>query len=373
MCLLLMLVLYALLGSYLEQNKPPIGHETGFIVALGIGVSIIVMATKELQEAEKFLEFPSRVFFNMALPLIIFTSGYNMKRKRFFKNMDNIVKFGIFGTILTFALYSLLTYGAIKLMKIKWPTPIPGGEEDKEPTAIDIMFLCSLLCSSDIIAAVTIVNEEEQPKLFSIVLGEGLFNDAVSIVLFETMREFANPSSDKPAPEHFDAEILWGVICKFLKLLGLSIIVGIVFGFAYSYLTKVARFLAQNVIAESFVLLSVAMISYFVAELIEVSAIVSLLTTSIIMSHYAWHNLSPQGKHVTSITFQMLGFASEAATFCYVGLTTGVRLYPSAENVEFIPINFIIIAFFIIIVGRFAAIYITYMLFTCKNKNLSFK
>ena len=80
-----------------------------------------------------------------------------------------------------------------------------------------IMFLCSLLCSSDIIAAVTIVNEEEQPKLFSIVLGEGLFNDAVSIVLFETMREFANPSSDKPAPEHFDAEILWDVICKFLS------------------------------------------------------------------------------------------------------------------------------------------------------------
>ena len=53
------------------------------------------------------------------------------------------------------------------------------------------MFLCSLLCSSDIIAAVTIVNEDEQPKLFSIVLGEGLFNDAVSIVLFQTMKKFA--------------------------------------------------------------------------------------------------------------------------------------------------------------------------------------
>lgn len=58
----------------------------------------------------------------MALPLIIFASGYNMKRKRFFKNMDNIVKFGIFGTILTFALYSSLTYLAITTLGIEWQT-----------------------------------------------------------------------------------------------------------------------------------------------------------------------------------------------------------------------------------------------------------
>ena len=43
MCILTMLVLYALLGSYWEHHKPPIGHETGFIVALGIGVSLLVV------------------------------------------------------------------------------------------------------------------------------------------------------------------------------------------------------------------------------------------------------------------------------------------------------------------------------------------
>ena len=33
-------------------------------------------------------------------------------------------------------------------------------------------------------AAVTLVSEVEQPKLFSIILGEGLFNDAVAIILY---------------------------------------------------------------------------------------------------------------------------------------------------------------------------------------------
>ena len=33
------------------------------------------------------------------------------------------------------------------------------------------------------------------------------------------------------------------------------------------------------------------------------SSIVTILTTSLVQSHYAWYNLSPQGKHVTSVTF----------------------------------------------------------------------
>jgi len=44
--------------------------------------------------------------------------------------------------------------------------------------------MCSILSSSDIIAAVTLVKYDEQPKLFSIILGEGLANDAVAIILF---------------------------------------------------------------------------------------------------------------------------------------------------------------------------------------------
>lgn len=57
--------------------------------------------------------------------------------------------------------------------------------------AVDIFYLASLLSSSDIIAAVTLVKYKEQPVLFSIILGEGLFNDAVALILFTTMKEIA--------------------------------------------------------------------------------------------------------------------------------------------------------------------------------------
>lgn len=55
---------------------------------------------------------------------------------------------------------------------------------------IEIMLICSILCSSDIIAAMSIIKFDEQPHIFSIILGEGLFNDVVVIVLYQTVLEF---------------------------------------------------------------------------------------------------------------------------------------------------------------------------------------
>ena len=49
---------------------------------------------------------------------------------------------------------------------------------------IDIMLMCSILVSSDIIAAMSILKFDEQPHIFSIILGEGLFNDVVVLTLY---------------------------------------------------------------------------------------------------------------------------------------------------------------------------------------------
>ena len=43
------------------------------------------------------------------------------------------------------------------------------------------------MCSSDVIAAVSIVKYDEQPDLFSCIFGEGVVNDAVSIILFNAV------------------------------------------------------------------------------------------------------------------------------------------------------------------------------------------
>lgn len=113
------------------------------------------------------------------------------------------------------------------------------------------------------------------------------------------------------------------------------------------------------------------MFSYFLSELLDLSGIVSLLTTALIFAHYAWHNLSPQGKHVTSVTFQTLGFGAEAIVFVFVGLS--ITYYMELE----ICWMFILVEFFIIIIGRLFGVLISYYMFACcvndNNEKLSFK
>lgn len=50
-----------------------------------------------------------------------------------------------------------------------------------------ILYFASTMCASDAIAAITLINSDKYPKLFSIVFGEGLVNDAVAIILFHSV------------------------------------------------------------------------------------------------------------------------------------------------------------------------------------------
>ena len=52
---------------------------------------------------------------------------------------------------------------------------------------MQLLLLTSLLCSSDVVAAVSIVDYNAQPQLYSCIFGEGVVNDIVSIVLFNTI------------------------------------------------------------------------------------------------------------------------------------------------------------------------------------------
>jgi len=82
----------------------------------------------------------------------------------------------------------------------------------------------------------------------------------------------------------------------FYNLFMWSILIGVIFGFLSAYLTKKLRFIAKaSAILESFILICFALLSYFISEINHYSGIVTLLTTAVIMAHYSWHNLSPQG------------------------------------------------------------------------------
>lgn len=202
--------------------------------------------------------------------------------------------------------------------------------------------MCSLLCSTDVIAAVSMLNPKKTPKIFSLVFGEGIVNDAVSIILFNTVNDFAKHSDTK----EFDGKAVGLITLDFLLLGLVSTLIGLFFGLMQSYLMKKARSLTRHTVAEITIIFAIAYISYIVAEIIHFSGIITLLSCGVTMAHYGWYNLSPQGQTSAGIVFQFIGFLAEGFVFSYLGLTF--------FSYRFMPFSFsfIGIMFLIVIIGR---------------------
>mmetsp|Transcript_53194 Transcript_53194/g.72873 ORF Transcript_53194/g.72873 Transcript_53194/m.72873 type:complete len:187 (+) Transcript_53194:547-1107(+) len=175
--------------------------------------------------------------------------------------------------------------------------------------------MCALLCSSDVIAAITMISPKDQPKLFSLVFGEGIVNDAITIILFNTVAKFSK-RNDK-----FTAKSIPVVVVDFIMILFLSVIIGFLFGCAISFLFKKARSLVKRPVVECTLIFCVAYISYVTAELLALSGIIALIANGITVAKYGWYSLSPQGKTTSVIVFQFMGFAAEAFVFMYLGMT----------------------------------------------------
>lgn len=157
----------------------------------------------------------------------------------------------------------------------------------------------------------------------------------------------------------FGAKEVGIIFGNFIKLCIISVLIGAVTGFMITFLLKKFRYISHSAIHETFLLIACAMVTYFISELLSQSGITSLVSCAIIFAHYSWYNLSPQGKHVSSISFQTFGFAAEAFVFSFIGLSVMYyKDYPYSWK-------FIIAGFFIVVIGRYTSIVASYYMFAC--------
>lgn len=106
---MLIIILYMVIGAWLEKIHSKFGHESGLIIIIGIVISFIG-SNGGHEDFGKMMTFDPTFFFYFCLPPIVFAAGYNMKRKKFFENFSNILMFGLVGTIIQFVIFSTLTY-----------------------------------------------------------------------------------------------------------------------------------------------------------------------------------------------------------------------------------------------------------------------
>lgn len=271
------------------------------------------MFKKGNYEFENMMAFNEQLFFYLVLPPIVFGAGYNMQRKDFYGNLRYIALLGLFGTLLFFLLFAILTmiYCEARKGKIVMYDGFEGHEKGAATTSflelstMEILLMGSLICSTDTVAATALLSPRRQANLFSVVFGEGIMNDAVAIILFNTMAKY-HDSSLKPGYEGFAVSTVFAMAWDYCVLFLLSLLVGVLFGMLCSYILKKYRVLSSNAVNECTILFSFAYLSYVAAEMMACSGIISLLMCSVMHKEFSFENLSVQGKLCSVEIFEFL-------------------------------------------------------------------
>ncbi|RYH02961.1 hypothetical protein EON65_47415, partial [archaeon] len=245
--------------------------------------------------------FSNTFFFYLVLPPIIFSAGFGLKKKKFFQHIHLILFYGLFGTIVNFLLIALGSYYyqiMFSSISMTWN---------------EAFLLSSVLCGSDEVSAMSIIPIRDFPRLGALIFGEGVINDALSIVLFETYLPLTEESSVDSAVSVYS--IVYS-IC--LQLVG-SVFIGSACGLILSYILKHIQI--RFAIYQSSLIILFGYLSYSVAECVEMSGILTLFVCAIILSHYAYYSLSKSAQIATKISFAAISDIAEGFAFAYVGLS----------------------------------------------------
>nr|ACD64982.2 sodium proton antiporter [Sorghum bicolor] len=229
------------IGHLLEGNRWVNESITALVMGLITG-GVILLVTNGTNS--RILVFSEDLFFIYLLPPIIFNAGFQVKKKQFFRNFITIILFGAVGTLISFVIISLGAMGLFKKLDVG---PLELG---------DYLAIGAIFSATDSVCTLQVLNQDETPLLYSLVFGEGVVNDATSVVLFNTIEnlDIAN----------FDAIVLLNFVGKFLYLFFTSTILGVATGLLSAYIIKklcFARhtFATLSFIAEIFLFLYVGM------------------------------------------------------------------------------------------------------------------
>ncbi|KAK8271625.1 hypothetical protein V6Z11_D11G272600 [Gossypium hirsutum] len=261
------------------------------ITALIIGVftGVIILLTSG-GKSSHLLVFSEDLFFIYLLPPIIFNAGFDVKKKQFFRNFITIMLFGAVGTLISCTIISL------------------GISNDLMETIYSIYQLAKM----ELLLMMQVLNQDEPPLLYSLVFGEGVVNDATSVVLFNAIQSFDLVNTSP--------RILLEFIGSFLYLFLASTMLGVIVGLVSAYIIKKLYFGRHSTDREFALMMLMAYLSYIMAELFYLSGILTVFFCGIVMSHYTWHNVTESSRVTTKHAFATLSFVAETFLFLYVGM-----------------------------------------------------
>ncbi|AMR33435.1 sodium:proton antiporter [Mucilaginibacter sp. PAMC 26640] len=259
-----LLVIVSALYSYINARFLKLPGTIG-IMALAVVGSIVTVVIDSLNPTiagyltvlAKNINFSTLVL-NIMLGFLLFASAFNLNVRKLKKEMRPILILSTLGVILSTAIFGTLLYYITGFIDIKIPY-------------VYCLLFGALVSPTDPVAVGAIIRGSKLPSnLSTIISGESLFNDGIGLVLFITLLEITR--SGAANIDFTKAAIL------FVQEVFGGIALGAVTGFlAYRLMLSIKDF--QTIVLVS---LALVMINSVVAEMLELSIPLSVVTAGLL-------------------------------------------------------------------------------------------
>jgi NhaP-type Na+/H+ or K+/H+ antiporter len=203
------------------------------------------------------LGFSSEIFYFGLLPPILFYSGFYLKRKYFFTNLDYILSLAFLGTICSIL---IISFGIHCYLQWNYPSSsssvssvdevssspeiVSSSNTDiRDLTIFDTILLGTILSSTDPVTTLAIYsNLNVHYQLYYLVFGESILNDAVSVTMYKSLLR----SSSSENGNLSISSLLW-LGSDFFFIFLISSIIGYCLGIGIAFLMKYFQLFQQPI------------------------------------------------------------------------------------------------------------------------------
>lgn len=237
------------------------------------------------------IELMPEVVFLIFLPPMLYDSAFNISFKDFRTNLNTITTLSISLVFTTVIGIAVIAYYCIPGMT--WPLAFVLG---------------AILSATDAVAAMSVTKGLNlSHKTLTILEGESLINDASALVAYRFAVAAVTGS----------AFVLWKATFDFAVLLVGGVVIGVLIGRMVSVLLVKVQ---KNAMVTISLLLLIPFVTYLIAEEIEVSGVIAVVTLGLVISRHAKQFFPDSIKKESKTIWDIIIFLLNGLVFILIGI-----------------------------------------------------
>jgi len=284
------------------------------------------------------------LIFHVLLPPLLFEAAFNLNANELKENAKPILVYAVFGVIVAVFVTGFLLHGTFTWL----------GLDDAMPLMACLLF-GAVISSTDPISVLAIFKQLGVPKrLSSIIEGESLLNDGVSVVIYGIILSAILSQSQFTLVDG---------IKQFVVVAFGGAIVGAVLGLTFSRITA----LIDDHLIEITLTTILTYLAYITAEYFHVSGVISVIAAGLIVGTYGTKiGMSPTTRVSVKDFWDYIAFVINSVVFIIIGLEVLIG------NL-FANIHYIMLAILAVLIGRIVSIAVLTQMVNRFDKHIDFK